>query len=542
MAKRLEVGASARLTQAGGALLLAFFASVSVLSAHAADDFEAWMRGQQTEAQAVQQQFQTYRSEQDRQFSDYLKAQWKEFQVFKGAVRDPKPKPVNPPIAPPVATPKPRAQAMPPLPATPPDTPAPRLAQPSRPSQPSPPSQPLTPVAPPPAPPVALKPPPAPQPPIAPPPPKPKPAEDGAPRASVDFFGNRLQLPYDTQWRTLNVQAVDPKGLAAFWDKVSATRFQPTLDAVARARAQLRLDDWGHAVLWRDFAQTLHARATEQNLLLWFFLVKSGVDVRLGYSGQDVHLFVAVQQPVYATSFIKVGKRTYYALMSADRGSSLKRFSTYQANYPAPLKAMDLKGAAIDFTRAQAANRNVSFQHRGKPVQFSVSYDRHLIDYMAGFPQMDFDLYFATQASPVARPPLLQALHAQMRGMSEEEAVNYLLAFVQKAFAYKTDQEQFGYEKYFFVEEALHYPFSDCEDRSALFSWLVRELLGLKTVGLHYPGHMTTGVAMKTARPGWHTVDWQGQRYVIADPTYINADVGMAMPSYAGQKPIRVIP
>ena len=30
---------------------------------------------------------------------------------------------------------------------------------------------------------------------------------------------------------------------------------------------------------------------------------------------------------------------------------------------------------------------------------------------------------------------------------------------------------------------------------------------------------------------------WQGKRYTIADPTYVNADAGMTMPQFAGVKP-----
>lgn len=489
---------------------------------YAADDFAAWTRNQQDHAHTLQQQFKDYRSEHDQQFSNHLKSHWENFQVYQGLVRDTQPKPASAPIAPP----KPRVQPLPPT--SPHKVPAAKPAP--------------VPVTPP----VVITPIPAPPPTPAIPAPllpaKPKPADNGIPKIDLDFFGNCLLLPYDDQWRSITTQNISPEGLAAFWDKISVTRYQPTLDTVAKARVDLRLDDWGHAILWRDFVQKLHPDTTERDLLLWFFLVKSGVDVRLGYSGKVVHLFVAVRQPVYATSFIQDGERTYYALLSPDHGAGLKRFSTYRANYPAPLQPLDLHTVALNFTRAQAVQRRVNFQHLGKPVQFDVRYDRHLVDYMAGFPQMDFDLYLNTQASPVARPPILQALQAQIRGMSEEEAVNYLLAFVQKAFAYKNDQDQFGREKYFFVEEALHYSHSDCEDRSALFSWLARELLGLKTVGLHYPGHMTTGVATKIVHKDWQTITWQGVRYVIADPTYINASIGMAMPSYASQKPLRVIP
>ena len=60
-------------------------------------------------------------------------------------------------------------------------------------------------------------------------------------------------------------------------------------------------------------------------------------------------------------------------------------------------------------------------------------------------------------------------------------------------------------------------------------------------VGLLYPGHMTTGVALKQVKPGFSTVDYHGTRFVIADPTYIGASVGMAMPFYAKLKPNSVV-
>ena len=74
-----------------------------------------------------------------------------------------------------------------------------------------------------------------------------------------------------------------------------------------------------------------------------------------------------------------------------------------------------------------------------------------------------------------------------------------------------------------------------------LFAWLAHELVGVKMIGLLYPGHMTTAVALKHVKPGYSTVDYQGARFVIADPTYIGASVGMAMPFYAKLKPNRVV-
>ncbi len=183
----------------------------------------------------------------------------------------------------------------------------------------------------------------------------------------------------------------------------------------------------------------------------------------------------------------------------------------------------------------------MTFSYKGKLIELNAPYDRRLVEYLRTFPQTDFELYFDTDGSSLLRQGLLPQLKKYTATMDQEEAVDFLLAFVQKAFAYKTDIEQFGYEKSFFVEESLYFPYNDCKDRSVLFAWLVRELLGIKVIGLLYPGHLTTAVALKQVRPEFSTVEYQGKQFVIADPTYIGASVGEAMPSYEHLRPTRIV-
>ena len=120
--------------------------------------------------------------------------------------------------------------------------------------------------------------------------------------------------------------------------------------------------------------------------------------------------------------------------------------------------------------------------------------------------------------------------------MTELEAVNFLLKFVQNAFEYRTDQQQFGEENFLFPEETLYYPYSDCEDRSVLFAWLVTELLDLEVVGLNYPGHVAAAVHLKQPVAGERVV-FNGKGFVVTDPTYVNAVAGMVMPGYEDMKP-----
>ena len=323
---------------------------------------------------------------------------------------------------------------------------------------------------------------------------------------------------------------------------MSGSNYAPAIDSVNAAHRELKLDDWGCVALWRYVAQALQPdRKSEQNLLLWYFLVKSGYNVRLGYAGSDVHLFVAVKQQVFSTKFTKVGPQTYYAVLAADRGDSIGSFYTYEASYPAKLNPLDIASASTGFTKPVEAQRALSFEYKGETIKLNVPYDRRLVQYLGSYPQSEFEVYFDTDGSRMLRQSLLAELKKHTAKMDEEDAINFLLAFVQKAFAYKTDEEQFGYEKYFFVEELFFFPYSDCEDRAVLFAWLAHELVGVKVVGLLYPGHMTTGVALKQVKPGFSTVEYQGARFIIADPTYIGASAGMAMPFYAKLKPTRVV-
>jgi hypothetical protein len=314
------------------------------------------------------------------------------------------------------------------------------------------------------------------------------------------------------------------------------------LDAVEDARRAMALDDWGHALLWQEVVKALRPTAPREQLLLqWFFLVKSGFDARPGYSAQRLLLLVNVQQSVYGVSYIKVDDKPYYELFGVDPATAAGRYSAYSGRYPTALRPLDIRVAATGFAPGTVTRRALEFDNRGRRVKVDLAYERPVTRYLDRFPQLDFELYFSTPPSPAAKRSLAEALGPHLKGLSQEEGVDFLLAFVQKAFEYKTDKDQFGREKYFFVEEVLHFPYSDCEDRSAIFAWLVRELLGIDTVGLHYPGHMTTAVALSSVRADWQTVEWRNKRYVIADPTYINASVGMAMPSYRGQKPLRVV-
>lgn len=136
---------------------------------------------------------------------------------------------------------------------------------------------------------------------------------------------------------------------------------------------------------------------------------------------------------------------------------------------------------------------------------------------------------------PAVVEEVLASLSAQLGGKDRLDALEALLHFVQSAFRYAADEEQFGHEKPFFFEETLYYPMCDCEDRAVFFAWLVRELLHLDCHLVDYQGHVSTAVAIDGVS-GYYYI-YKGKAYYMADPTFIDAKVGRAMLAYRDVKP-----
>jgi hypothetical protein len=283
-------------------------------------------------------------------------------------------------------------------------------------------------------------------------------------------------------------------------------------------------------------------------LLTWYLLLKSNVNARVGYVGASatgpslppgtIVLLVPSNVMIYSTTYYTFNNERFFAVSLDDSASpsAIGPLFTYDGNFPGTPRKMDMRIARTPNLGPAPETRTLRWRYNDSTHTITIRADRNAVRYLEWFPQVDWDVWFGIQMSAAARETLLPALRRKLQGRSERDQVNFLIRFVQTAFEYKTDGDQFGREKPLSVDETLLYPFSDCEDRSILFAALVRELTGLEVVGLHYPGHMATAVRFREQVAG-DAVLIAGQRWVVSDPTYIGADVGEAMPQFKNVTP-----
>jgi len=188
---------------------------------------------------------------------------------------------------------------------------------------------------------------------------------------------------------------------------------------------------------------------------------------------------------------------------------------------------------AIQFTNAPIIKK---LQYNNSTITLTLN--KNKIDFYKDYPTCHASIYPNAMLDYQLKQQLISQIRKVIANKKTEDALSWLLNFVQLGFNYKTDNNQFGYEKYFFVDEILYYPFSDCEDKSIFFSWLVHHLLQLDVILLEYTDHMATAVCINTDRG--ETINHNSRNFTICDPTYKNAAVGQCMPKYKGQIPKKI--
>jgi hypothetical protein len=471
---------------------------ITIVSAltFADSEYNEWLKQNSMDMGAAKQEFQDYMDAEDKAFLGFLKQQWKAVDVKKPIVLDSKPKPVLLPKAPKPTDDKPIAD----------NTPVVKpivIPEPVKPE---------------------IKPQPI------------KPAPVAANTVEIQLFGHTLNLLEDDKLKQSFNGKMSSDNIADFYAALASAPHDKIINDLTKTAQQLNLNSWGTAVLFHHYVQAIDVSGhNAQQLVTWYLLVKAGFDARVAYN-QNAFLLMPSKQALFGVTYFTFSGTRFYAVSLDGKQLSTGRAYTYDGKHAGANMPLDFDNNQQLLTSNQIKQKDLSFQYQGNTHNIQLHYDLGQIELAKTTPQLAISQYAHEGLPPSTANELLSQLAPLVEGKSEQDAVNLLLRFVQTAFSYKTDEQQFREENYLYPVETLHYPYSDCEDRATLFAWLVKRLLKLDVVLLDYPGHIAAAVALdgKAIGDSW---ELQGRRYTVADPTYINASVGMTMPTLKMYKP-----
>jgi hypothetical protein len=353
----------------------------------------------------------------------------------------------------------------------------------------------------------------------------------------LDFYGDTLLIPFDRSYFVDFLEPLSPDSVRMFYERINETDYLPVVQQLLEYKKKHHTDDWLYYQLIRRLAQAISPKADNYHrytLYKWFFLSRSGYDATLSISGDRMLFYVQSDDNIYNIPYrIKNGKR-YVCLNYHDYGTidfENNHFTEVTLPLAEVTKSFSYRiGKLPDFSAADYREKDLQFNYYQNNYHFKIKLNPQIQTIFANYPVTDYASHFNIPLSWETYRSLIPVLKKNTKGMSTKNGVDYLMRFTRYAFLFEPDSVNFGKEKRLSPEQTLFYDNSDCEDRAALFFYLVKELYNLPMIVLVYPKHVT--VAVKFKKPSGKPVLYNGSRYTICEPTPQKKDlqIGESLP------------
>lgn len=341
---------------------------------------------------------------------------------------------------------------------------------------------------------------------------------------SIEFYTGNLQFEADSSIDIPFSDTLSASSIRQFYTKMNTGSYQKVVNALLTYQTEHHLNDWLYYQLVRKVAQHLSAKSenyARYTLYKWFLMSKSGYDSRIAIRDDQIILYIRSDEDIAELPYFTIDKGTYICLNYHDYGKLFnihQPYSLVDISIPEVYKGFCYKVTRLpEFKSEKYVEKAISFKYKGKGYHFNVKVNQEVNDIFANYPIVDFGTYFNIPLSEETYKSLIPVLRQYVQDLSQEKGVEYLMRFTRYAFLYEDDRLIFGKEKRLSPEQTLMNKASDCDDRAALFFYLVKEIYNLPMIALRFPTHLT--IAVQFDRPIGERILYGGHYYSVCEPT-----------------------
>lgn len=346
-----------------------------------------------------------------------------------------------------------------------------------------------------------------------------------------DFYGTVVEIPGEHKGE-LQLDTLSPASVQTCFEQLNTTDNETVVAGILSYKDQYKPDDWLFYQLIRKTAQMIYPKEADYikyTLYKWFLLNKTGYNATLGIGGNRLLLYVQCDENIYDIPYYTYNDKQFVCLNYHDYG-----YIDFERN-PLIKIALSSKEDSRSFSYKltsmpkfrpeEYVKKDIKFDYYNSSYHFEVKVNEQMKKIFANYPTTDYKMYFNTPLSEETYGSLIPQLKNNVKGMSVKNGVDYLMRFTRTAFLYQPDSQSFGKEKRLLPELTLLYEYSDCDDRAALFFYLVKEIYNLPMLVLAYPQHVT--VAVKFDKPVGKPIVYNGVRYSVCEPTPQKEDLSI---------------
>ncbi len=294
------------------------------------------------------------------------------------------------------------------------------------------------------------------------------------------------------------------------------------------------INDWLFYQLIRRTAEHCISKKEDYvgyTIYKWYLLKSCGYEPLISISSDKILLYVKSNDAIYNMPLKNLNNNQYVCLnyhdynfdiaLDKEKFNNLVEINQEGENFSFNIN----KIPSID--KQAYESRKIYFTYKQKEEQIDLLVNPELKGYFKNYPVTDYQNQFNIPLSKVTYQSLISALRQKVNKLTVKDGVEYLMYFTRNGFEFENDTKTFGREKRLSPEETLLSEKSDCEDRSALLYFLIKEIYNLPMIVISYPEHVT--IAVKLDKPFKHQIMYNGESYTICEPTPQKKDLGIGM-------------
>jgi len=308
-----------------------------------------------------------------------------------------------------------------------------------------------------------------------------------------------------------------------FYESIVLANPQKLIQSLRAYQIKHQLNDWIYYQLIRKTAEEISPKAENYfryTLYKWFLFSKCGYDAKIAIGNEQVIFYIRNDEDISDVPFFMIDKQKYMCLNYHDYGKLFQQsvYIPLKIKIPEAINSFSYKVTRMpDFKPENYEDKDVQFSYRQKVYHFKLKVNQEIQSLFKNYPVVDYASYFNIPLSRETYGSLIPILKENVKKMDQKKGVDYLMRFTRYAFLYEDDGLNFGKEKRLSPEQTLLNKYSDCDDRAALFFFLVKEIYNLPMIALLYPTHLT--MAVQFDKPVGDVIVYKDRKYSFCEPT-----------------------
>ncbi len=362
---------------------------------------------------------------------------------------------------------------------------------------------------------------------------------------AVNFLSSEYTFVLEKNSLKASIQQLSENKSSA--KELPTALLQPAVEKINVLQKELKLADWLVYQLIRRVAEQINSKYedyTQYTLTKYALLTAVGFEPVIYTSKEKILLYVKSSDIIYNLPNKRINGKQYVCLNYHDYkfqiNFQLEKFYKQFENLEKEGRDFHYSINYLpSFQKSSYLEKTIAFNYKNKLETFHVPVNTEMQDYFTNYPVTEYRYQFNIPFSEITYNTLIPELKSRIKKLTPEKGVEYLMLFVRDGFEFETDTKLFGREKRLSAEETLISSSSDCEDRSALFFSLVKEIYNLPMAILSYPEHVNVAVLLPKTKGIPVTIN--NQRFTICEPTPQKIKRGIGwMPKELRKDPIEI--